>query len=72
MCSPEIVSSLQAKAYDGVEHSVAQKATELRGEAHRQSKPTMAQWQSAFLRKMKLGVRFPLVTKKQKTSPVTN
>lgn len=34
----EIVSSPQAKAYDGVEHSVAQKVTELRGEAHRRSK----------------------------------
>lgn len=32
-----IVSSPQAKAYVGVKHSVVQKATDLRGEAHRQS-----------------------------------
>jgi len=35
----EIVSSLQAKAYDGVKHSVTQKETELRGQAHRQLRP---------------------------------
>jgi hypothetical protein len=35
----EIVSSLQANAYDGVKHSVSQKDTDLRGEALRQPEP---------------------------------
>jgi hypothetical protein len=36
---PEIVSSPQANAYDGVKHSVSQKDTELRGEALRRPEP---------------------------------
>lgn len=34
----EIVSSPQAKAYDGVKHFDSQKESELRGEAHRRPK----------------------------------
>lgn len=41
----EIVSSPQAKAYDGVLYSVSQKDTEQQGEALRQSKnTTIGQW----------------------------
>jgi hypothetical protein len=66
----KIVSSPQAKAYDGVKHSVSQKDTDLRGEAHRQPKLILVKSKPIAFYAINPGAN-PGITK-QKTSPVTS